>query len=72
MEGSLPLTSLTKVSNLVDSYLAEVAPDVNFKFPKFQSLAATIPDFARPLSDGIYRAIDIYLKVTNSCPFSLK
>ncbi|XP_016470393.1 BTB/POZ domain-containing protein At5g03250-like [Nicotiana tabacum] len=62
MEGSLPLTSLTRVSNLVDSYLAEVAPDVNFKFPKFQSLAATIPDFARPLSDGIYRAIDIYLK----------
>ncbi|KAK4345597.1 hypothetical protein RND71_035773 [Anisodus tanguticus] len=62
MEGSHSLTSLTRVANLVDSYLSEVAPDVNFKFPKFQSLAATIPDFARPLSDGIYRAIDIYLK----------
>ncbi|PHT36458.1 BTB/POZ domain-containing protein [Capsicum baccatum] len=62
MEGSNSLTSLTRVATLVDSYLSEVAPDVNFKFPKFQSLAATIPDFARPLSDGIYRAIDIYLK----------
>ncbi|CAN4126142.1 unnamed protein product [Withania somnifera] len=62
MEGSNSLTSLTRVANLVDSYLSEVAPDVNYKFLKFQSLAATIPDFARPLSDGIYRAIDIYLK----------
>ncbi|KAL8516296.1 hypothetical protein ACS0TY_014814 [Phlomoides rotata] len=63
MEGSRHcLSSLTMVANLVDSYLAEVAPDANLKFPKFQSLAATIPDYARPLSDGIYRAIDIYLK----------
>lgn len=58
------LTSITRVANLVDSYLAEVAPDVNLKFSKFQALAAAIPDYARPLSDGIYRAIDIYLKVT--------
>lgn len=63
MEGAHCLSSLTMVANLVDSYLAEVAPDVNLKFPKFQSLAAAIPDYARPLSDGIYRAIDIYLKV---------
>lgn len=56
------LTSLTMVANLVDAYLAEVAPDVNLKFPKFQALAAAVPDYARPLSDGIYRAIDIYLK----------
>ncbi|KAK3008362.1 hypothetical protein RJ639_014890 [Escallonia herrerae] len=62
MEGAHSLTSITMVANLVDAYLADVAPDVNLKFPKFQSLAATIPDYARPLSDGIYRAIDIYLK----------
>ncbi|KAL7136655.1 hypothetical protein ABFS83_10G044400 [Erythranthe nasuta] len=62
VEGTHSLTSLTMVANLVDVYLAEVAPDVNLKFPKFQSLAATVPDYARPLSDGIYRAIDIYLK----------
>ncbi|KAL3628517.1 hypothetical protein CASFOL_027563 [Castilleja foliolosa] len=62
VEGTHSLSSLTMVANLVDSYLAEVAPDVNLKFPKFQSLAAAVPDYARPLSDGIYRAIDIFLK----------
>ncbi|KAG8376558.1 hypothetical protein BUALT_Bualt09G0075900 [Buddleja alternifolia] len=62
MEGGNSLTSITMVANLVDAYLADVAPDVNLKFPKFQSLAAAVPDYARPLSDGIYRAIDIYLK----------
>ncbi|KAM3341132.1 BTB/POZ domain-containing protein [Capsicum galapagoense] len=62
IEGSQSLASITRVANLVDSYLAEVAPDVNFKFPKFQTLASAIPEYARPVSDGIYRAIDIYLK----------
>ncbi|TKY51592.1 BTB/POZ domain-containing protein [Spatholobus suberectus] len=59
---SQPLSPMAKVANLIDSYLAEVAPDVNVKLPKFQSLAAVIPDYARTLDDGIYRAIDIYLK----------
>jgi hypothetical protein len=36
---------------------------VNLNLPKFQSLAASIPDYARPIDDGLYRAIDIYLKV---------
>ncbi|XP_037493297.1 BTB/POZ domain-containing protein At5g03250 isoform X1 [Jatropha curcas] len=62
MGGSHPLTPITMVANLIDNYLAEVAPDVNLKLAKFQSLAAVIPDYARPLDDGIYRAIDIYLK----------
>ncbi|XP_051130192.1 BTB/POZ domain-containing protein At5g03250-like [Andrographis paniculata] len=62
MEGTRSLTSLATVADLVDAYLAEVAPDVNLKFSKFQTLAAAIPDYARTLSDGIYRAIDIYLK----------
>lgn len=61
--GSQRLTPMTKVADLMDGYLAEVAPDVNLKLPKFQSLAAVIPDNARTLDDGIYRAIDIYLKV---------
>ncbi|KAJ0102293.1 hypothetical protein Patl1_06085 [Pistacia atlantica] len=60
--GAHSLTPMTMVANLVDGYLAEVAPDVNLKLPKFQSLAAVIPDYARSLDDGIYRAIDIYLK----------
>ncbi|KAK1367682.1 BTB/POZ domain-containing protein [Heracleum sosnowskyi] len=56
------LTPFTMVANLVDSYLAEVAPDVNLKLSKFQSLAAVLPTYSRTLDDGIYRAIDIYLK----------
>lgn len=62
--GSPSLTPITMVARLIDGYLAEVAPDVNLKLPKFQSLAAAVPDFSRPLDDGLYRAIDIYLKVT--------
>ncbi|XP_011041017.1 PREDICTED: BTB/POZ domain-containing protein At5g03250-like [Populus euphratica] len=62
MEGSHFLTPKTTVANLIDSYLAEVAPDVNLKLAKFHSLAAAVPEYARSLDDGIYRAIDIYLK----------
>lgn len=61
--SSQPQSPMAKVANLIDCYLAEVAPDVNVKLPKFQSLAAVIPDYARTLDDSIYRAIDIYLKV---------
>lgn len=57
------LTPMTMVANLVDGYLAEVAPDVNLKLPKFQALASAIPDYARPIGDGLYHAIDVYLKV---------
>ncbi|XVF69574.1 hypothetical protein PTKIN_Ptkin11bG0092300 [Pterospermum kingtungense] len=60
--GSPSLTPITMVVKLIDGYLAEVAPDINLKLPKFQALAASVPDYARPLDDGLYRAIDIYLK----------
>ncbi|XP_039126631.1 BTB/POZ domain-containing protein At1g30440-like [Dioscorea cayenensis subsp. rotundata] len=60
--GSPSLTPITTVAKLIDGFLAEVAPDVNLKLPKFQSLAAAVPEYARPLDDGLYRAIDIYLK----------
>ncbi|KAG8385224.1 hypothetical protein BUALT_Bualt03G0019900 [Buddleja alternifolia] len=60
--GSPSLTPITMVAKLIDGFLAEVAPDVNLKLPKFQSVAAAVPEYARPLDDGLYRAIDIYLK----------
>ncbi|KAK9714322.1 hypothetical protein RND81_06G086300 [Saponaria officinalis] len=60
--GSPSITPITMVAKLIDGYLAEVAPDINLKLPKFQALAAAVPEFARPLDDGLYRAIDIYLK----------
>ncbi|CAK8571594.1 unnamed protein product [Lathyrus sativus] len=56
------LRPMTIVANLLDSYLAEVALDVNLKLPKFQALASSVPDYARPLDDGLYHAIDVYLK----------
>ncbi|KAL2978555.1 hypothetical protein AAZX31_13G123900 [Glycine max] len=66
-EGSLiagtdALAPMTIVANLIDAYLAEVAVDVNLKLPKFQALASAIPDYARPLDDALYHAIDVYLK----------
>lgn len=60
--GSQSLAPLTTVAKLIDGFLAEIAPDVNLKLPKFLSLAATVPEYARPLDDGLYRAIDIFLK----------
>ncbi|KAI3988675.1 hypothetical protein MKX01_027039 [Papaver californicum] len=60
--GSPSLTPITMVAKLIDGYLAEVAPDINLKLPKFQSLAGAVPEYGRPLDDGLYRAIDIYLK----------
>ncbi|XP_020237031.1 BTB/POZ domain-containing protein At5g03250-like [Cajanus cajan] len=61
--GADALTPMTMVANLVDGYLAEVASDTNLNLTKFQTLAVAIPDYSRPLDDGIYHAIDVYLKV---------
>ncbi|BAT97289.1 BTB/POZ domain-containing protein At5g48800 [Vigna umbellata] len=55
-------TALVKVSKLVDNYLAEIAPDANLKLSKFLVIAETLPAHARTVHDGLYRAIDIYLK----------
>ncbi|XP_010535644.1 PREDICTED: BTB/POZ domain-containing protein At3g44820 [Tarenaya hassleriana] len=54
--------SSRKVAKLVDSYMAEVASDVNLKPEKMQSLAAALPESSRSLHDGLYRALDIYFK----------
>ncbi|XP_019166215.1 PREDICTED: BTB/POZ domain-containing protein At5g48800 isoform X1 [Ipomoea nil] len=55
-------TALFKVSKLVDNYLAEIAPDANLKLNKFIAIAETLPTHARTIHDGLYRAIDVYLK----------
>ena len=54
------------VSKLLDNYLAEVAQDPNLSITKFQVLAELLPENARTCHDGLYRAIDIYLKVTST------
>ncbi|KAL2900400.1 hypothetical protein RDABS01_025482 [Bienertia sinuspersici] len=61
--GSPKQSSIVKVSKLLDNYLAEVALDSNLTPSKFIALAELLPDHARVVTDGLYRAADIYLKV---------
>ncbi|KAF2314970.1 hypothetical protein GH714_037387 [Hevea brasiliensis] len=61
--GSPKQSSILKVSKLLDNYLAEVALDTNLMSSKFIALAELLPDHARIVSDGLYRAVDIFLKV---------
>ncbi|CAH8385090.1 unnamed protein product [Eruca vesicaria subsp. sativa] len=54
--------SLTVVGKLIDGVLCEIASDANLKPERFYSLAVLLPDEGRIYDDGLYRAIDIYLK----------
>lgn len=54
--------SWLNVGGLVDGYLAEIASDPNLPISSFVELSRLIPESARPIHDGLYRAIDIYLK----------
>lgn len=58
--------AMVKVAKLVDCYLAEAAVDVNLILPEFAALAGALPSHARATDDGLYRAIDTYLKVSYS------
>ncbi|KAG6415328.1 hypothetical protein SASPL_122737 [Salvia splendens] len=60
--GSPKQSSIIKVSKLLDNYLAEVALDSNLAASKLISLAELLPDHARMVYDGLYRAVDIFLK----------
>ncbi|XP_008788108.3 BTB/POZ domain-containing protein At3g08570-like [Phoenix dactylifera] len=55
-------SSVLKVGRLMDGYLAEIAPDPYLKLQKFMAIIELLPDYARIIDDGLYRAIDIYLK----------
>jgi len=55
--------AMLAVGRLVDAYLGEIATDANLKPDKFCDLAWALPDGARVYDDGLYRAVDIYLKV---------
>lgn len=60
---SPPQSDMERVGKLMENYLAEIATDRNLSVPKFTSMAELIPEQSRPTEDGMYRAIDIYLKV---------
>ncbi|OIT05604.1 PREDICTED: BTB/POZ domain-containing protein DOT3 [Nicotiana attenuata] len=55
-------STTVNISKLVDSYLAEIARDHNVSITKFQVLAESLPRHVRTCHDGLYRAIDTYLK----------
>ncbi|KAF2581493.1 hypothetical protein F2Q68_00003024 [Brassica cretica] len=61
-EGVKTGAALVKVAKLVDSYLAEAAIDGGLTLPELISLAEALPSHARTTEDGLYRAIDTYLK----------
>ncbi|KAL7603875.1 hypothetical protein Lser_V15G20007 [Lactuca serriola] len=53
---------MEKVGKLMESYLAEIASDRNLLVSKFINLSEHIPEQAKVSEDGMYRAIDIFLK----------
>lgn len=60
---SPPISDMERVGKLMENYLAEIASDRNLSVAKFINLAELIPEQSRITEDGMYRAIDIYLKV---------
>jgi hypothetical protein len=63
LSPTTPNATKTRVAKLMNSYLAEVARDPNLPLVKFQALAGSLPKFPYASDDGLYRAIDTYLKV---------
>ncbi|OWM82113.1 BTB/POZ domain-containing protein SR1IP1 [Punica granatum] len=59
---STTLNDMERVGKLMENYLAEIASDRNLTVAKFIQLAELVPEQARVTEDGMYRAIDIYLK----------
>ncbi len=64
--GTPVQTALTKVGDLMDKYLVEIAADTYLRPSRFLALAESLPDSARESDDGLYRAVDIYLEVSVS------
>ncbi|KAJ8424404.1 hypothetical protein Cgig2_031983 [Carnegiea gigantea] len=60
--GSPKQSSILKVSKLLDNYIAEVALDSNLIPSKFIPLAELLPDHARLVTDGLYRAVHPNIK----------
>ncbi|KAI4381245.1 hypothetical protein MLD38_007337 [Melastoma candidum] len=59
---SPPPSDGERVGKLMENYLAEIASDRNLPVTKFINLAELVPEKSRAIEDGMYRAIDIYLK----------
>jgi len=62
-ETNVDNESLVALCKLVDRYLAEIASDPNLSVSSFVDLATSMPESARTAHDGLYTAIDVFLKV---------
>lgn len=60
--SSVRSADLMLVGKLIDGYLSEIGSDANLKQEKFYKLAVALPQQARLFDDGLYRAVDVYLK----------
>ncbi|CAJ1977344.1 unnamed protein product [Sphenostylis stenocarpa] len=60
--GILSDASKLMVAKLIDGYLAEIAKDPSLPLSDFVNLAELVSSISRPAHDGLYRAIDTYLK----------
>ena len=56
--------AMHRVAKTVDTYLSEIATYAALSISKFNGIANLVPKDARRTDDDLYRAIDIYLKVS--------
>jgi hypothetical protein len=69
IRSQLPPTTLNfKLGQLLEIYLEEVARDSTISLGKFIALADLFAEFPRDSDDGIYRAIDTFLRVQYCSP----
>lgn len=57
-------TAMQRVAKTIDAYLGEIATCGDLSISKFNGIANLVPKSARKVDDDLYRAIDIYLKVS--------
>ncbi|EOA13121.1 hypothetical protein CARUB_v10026140mg [Capsella rubella] len=61
--GFVPDSSKANVAKLIDGYLAEISRvEPNLSSLKFIAIAEKVSNFPRSSHDGVYRAIDMFLK----------
>ncbi|KAG6423480.1 hypothetical protein SASPL_113876 [Salvia splendens] len=61
--GLVESIRVAHVAKLIDSYLAEIAPDPCLKPSKFLAVIRGLPDSARDSFNGVYHAVNLYLEV---------
>ncbi|KAI3982917.1 hypothetical protein MKX01_010400 [Papaver californicum] len=62
IDDEVTIQKMKRVGKLIDKYMGEISPDQHLKVAKFLAVAESLPDCARDCSDGVYRAIEIYLE----------